>query len=106
MSSFDRRGIERFPLKLRTFMQVGDNPEGEVMEVVTRDICAGGALFHTDRSIPVGSQVKMCLIASLGQRYVGSKRMQIRVRGSVMRTNASSIVVRFEKRYEIVPLKN
>jgi len=107
MNKSDRRKMERFDLKLPTNLSwAGKGKEQELIELMTNNICAGGAYFITSRALPKGTEVKVNLILHLDKiQKRGSKRSHIDVSGFVTRTNHQGMAIWFDKNYKISPHK-
>jgi len=101
----ERRKYERFPLRLPGKIEVVISAKQEVLDVVTTDVSAGGALFHTVEPIPEGAGVKVSLV-------VGSERIKemtgaqglVKVEGTVVRSSPTAMAICFEEKHQIMPL--
>lgn len=63
----EKRRLERFELKVSARIEgVGKKIKKDVLHLVTSDICAGGAFFDTDRSLPEGPRSKSTWCSPLG----------------------------------------
>ncbi|MDO9514872.1 MAG: PilZ domain-containing protein [Syntrophales bacterium] len=106
MPEFGKRKLERFSLELpaRIFVD-GEGEEADFLDAVTSDISAGGAFFHTDTPLPVGTEMYVDLILPLDElKKIEGKRANIKVKGSVIRTGARGMAISFDKKYRIVPM--
>jgi hypothetical protein len=104
MTEINMRTVERFDLELPAFMQIANQKENESIELVTSDVCSGGAFFHTRKSMPVGTEVKVDLVLSVSQlQKIETERVTVQTAGAVVRTDAEGIAVRFSKKYKITP---
>jgi hypothetical protein len=92
----ERRELERFDLRLPGTIKVLDQTK-EIITLFTRNICAGGAFFESTRHLPENSRVKIDLLVPTG--------VQIKVTGAVLRSEQSGMAIRFDKAYNITPLK-
>ncbi len=88
-SSTEHRRAERFSLELPTRIKpVQDSAAQEALEFVTSDICSGGAYFHTDTPLPVGTQVQIEMILPLHKlTQIEGKQTYIKVSGAVVRAS-------------------
>jgi PilZ domain len=102
----EKRKIERFTLELPALISMNDETgKQKAFEVMTRNICAGGAFLLTDKPLPVGTNVKMDLILPLDNlQEMGARRSRIDVSGAVVRTDLQGMAVCFDKKYSIEPL--
>jgi len=102
----ERREMERFPLELPAMLMWSiKDRKHEDQELMTSNICAGGAFFITDRPLPMGTDVKMNLILHLDKVQTReSKGSFIDVSGAVIRTDEKGMAICFDKRYKILPL--
>ncbi|MDH5299285.1 MAG: PilZ domain-containing protein [Desulfobulbaceae bacterium] len=102
--SNDKRKYERFELGLpATIAQSGVAEEEEVIHLLTRDICAGGAFFTTTHALPAGTQVKVELRLPLEKlkKIVELDQEQVRltINGTVGRADQSGFAVFFDENY-------
>lgn len=106
MAEIERRKMERFSLEVPAMLSIGDKSEQPMaFEVMTDNICAGGAFFITDTHMSVGTDVEMDLILSLkANDNIEEKKTRIDISGRVIRTNERGVAVRFDKKYNISPL--
>ena len=105
MARVEKRKMDRFSLELRALLSINDEKEKQrSIEVMTGDICSGGAFFRTNMPFSVGTNVKMDLILPSDKfKKLGGKRSRINVSGSVIRTNELGMAVCFDKKYRIAP---
>jgi len=104
MIESDRRKMERFDLELPAKLTwTGKDKEPESIQLLTSNICAGGAFLITDRPLPKGTDVKMGLILPLERLHeFGGRQSHINVSGFVIRTDQQGMAIRFKK-YKISP---
>ena len=101
----EKRKMDRFSLELPTLISMIDEcGKQRVVEVMTRNICAGGAFLQTDKPLSVGTDLKINLILPLDNlKKMGGRRSRIDVSGSVVRTESKGMAVCFDKKYNIEP---
>ena len=100
----ERRQLERFDLTVPAKIEVvSRDQEGETLNLITKDICAGGAFFNTPDPLPKGTQVKIDLILDRGLRGGQGKLAHIKLGGSVLRSDAAEMAICFDKSYKIIP---
>ena len=106
MAEIERRKMERFSLEVPAMLSIADKSEQPMaFEVMTDNICAGGAFFITDKHMSVGTDVKMDLILSLKvNNNIEDKKTHIDITGRVIRTDERGVAVCFDKKYNISPL--
>ena len=76
-----------------------------IFNLLTRDICSGGAFFYTRRPLPVGTRVNINLILSLEQlKMMAELKALLRVSGKVIRRENTGMAVSFDKDYHLSPL--
>jgi len=105
MADKGKRKVERFSLKLpgRIFMAEGDG--NRILELLTRDISAGGAFFYTDQPLPLGTEVKIDLVLPLNElKKLESNKALIKVTGTVIRCEDTGMAVCFNQDYQLSPL--
>ena len=107
MRKIEKRKMERFSLKLPAKLTwTGKDNKLESLEQITRNICAGGAFFETQKPLLVGTDVKLNIIFPLERfKNLKLKRSHIRISGSVIRTDQLGMAVCFDKKFHIVPNK-
>jgi len=99
----ERRKYERFILGLSGKMEVVTLGKQEVIDVVTTDISAGGAFFHSAEPIPEDGQVKLELIvASERLKELTGAQGLIRVEGTVVRSSPKGLAICFQKNHQII----
>jgi len=105
MNEPDRRTMERFDLKLLTkLLWTGKNNKQGSIELMTHNICAGGAYLMTNRPLPQGTAVKMDLMVQLGKPHESGRRLSIIiVSGHVIRTDDHGMAICFDRNYKILP---
>ena len=98
--------MERFSLELPALLSTADERGIQKrFDVMTKNICSGGAFFITDKILSVGTDVKMDLILSLNKDdKLKEKKTHIDVSGAVIRTDEHGIAVCFDTKYNISPL--
>ena len=105
----EKRKLERFELKVRAKVEgLRSRREPEALNLVTSDICAGGAFFHTGKSLPEGTKVQIDLVLPLGRlkRLIKEyDQTRIRVTGTVVRREPGGMAVSFNRNYTIRPQK-
>ncbi|MBW2608786.1 MAG: PilZ domain-containing protein [Deltaproteobacteria bacterium] len=103
----DKRVFERFELKVPARVEVEGGPgQGEEISLLTSNICAGGAFFHTKDPIPEGTKVQLEFVLSIDKlKEILDSECRIKVEGKVVRTEEAGIAVRFDDDYEIEPVK-
>jgi len=107
MNESDRRIMERFDLKLPTKLSwAGKDNEQKSVELMTNNICAGGAYLITNRPLPKGIEVKMVLILELDRLHeFRGRQTHIDVSGFVTRTDHQGMAISFDREYKISPYK-
>jgi c-di-GMP-binding flagellar brake protein YcgR len=105
----ERRKMQRFRLEIPAKIEIiGTGEQKGTIEVLTSDICAGGAYFRTRKPLPEGTQVKIDMVLPLEHlRKVSEEynRAYIKVSGTVLRTESSGMAVSFDEDYELGPYK-
>lgn len=106
MNHEEKRKMDRFTLELPALISMMDETgKQKAFEVMTKNICAGGAFLLTDKPLVLGTDIKMDLILPLDNILkMEGKRSRIDVSGEVIRTESQGMAVRFDKKYNISPL--
>ncbi len=107
MSMLDKRTMERFDLEIAAHIQAGAEDESESIDVVTKDVCSGGAFFQTDTPLAIGTGVKVDLVMPISElKKMDADSVFVRVSGEVIRSDQEGMAVCFGKKYKITPLKS
>ena len=105
METLERRREERFELELPAIIRVAQ-PEKSTLELVTRNVCSGGAYFHTSQPLQEGTDVKIDLVLdleklkSLKDDY---KQVYVELKGTVIRSESEGMSIRFNQDYQFRP---
>ena len=103
----EKRKLDRFDLKVPAKVEVTTSDrEKEIFNLLTSDICAGGAFFHTTQPLPEGTPVKIDLILSLDKLKElkdDFKHAYIKVAGTVLRSESAGMAICFNEDYQIRP---
>lgn len=102
----EKRNLERFDLKV--LARIEGEPDRDILELMTSDICAGGAFFHTDQSLPEGTKVRIDLLLPLEhlkKMVADYDHAHIQLTGTVLRKEPQGMAVCFNKEYSIRPRK-
>jgi len=105
----ERRKLERFklslPARIEVVTQRRDVEETtHALNLVTENICSGGAFFRTLSPLPEGTEVKIDMVLNLDRiRGLEGKGPLIRVCGTVLRSEPTGMAICFCKDYEILP---
>ena len=102
----EKRRIERYELDApaQIVMQTEEG-DREVVDLQTRDISAGGAFFRTDRDIAEGARISAEVVITIDKfkELTGTdSRFRLKVSGTVVRSIAGGVAVRFDRNYEMV----
>jgi len=99
-NNIEKRLAERFSLELEGKVKVSGENGDSTLELMTRDICSGGAFFYTNQPMPVGIKVKVDVVLSVEQlkKMVGTKAL-LEVSGKVVRSEKQGMAVCFDKEY-------
>ena len=102
----EKRRLERYDLRLPAKIDALTSDEGtEVLNLMTSDVCAGGAFFHTTEPLPEGTEVKIDLVLPLDKLEVKDDYTHafINVTGTVIRSDPKGMAICFKKGYRIRP---
>jgi hypothetical protein len=105
----EKRKLERFDLKLPARIEpVRETEEREILTLMTSDICAGGAFFHTNDPLPEGTEVRIDLVLPLKKLKELAEdydHAYIKVTGKVLRRETGGMAICFNRGYQIRPHK-
>ena len=103
----EKRRLERFGLRIPASIEaVYSHREKESLNLLTSNVCSGGAYFDTSVTLPEGTEVKIDLILPLDRLkslMEEHKQARIKVTGKVLRSGATGMAVTFDEDYEILP---
>lgn len=102
-----RRSLERFSVSAPAIIEVIDNADNdcEFVNLVTRDVCGGGAYFYTEEPLPEGTCVKIDLILLTDPvKSVQDDQALVKLRGEVVRAEEDGMAICFTDTYNILPL--
>jgi len=104
----DERSLERFDFKLPARLEVvredGDQQK-EVLNLLTSNICSGGAYFHTEQPLTEGTPVKLDIVLSIEElKKLSGKHALVKVSGKVIRTDSTGMAICFNSDYQIESL--
>lgn len=103
----EKRRLERFGLKIPASLEVVPSAgQGEMLNLLTSNICSGGAFFDTSLALPEGTEVKIDLVLPLHRLPTISTeydRARIELTGKVVRSDNEGMAVTFDPEYVIRP---
>jgi hypothetical protein len=105
VNRIDRRKTERFSLEITATLTLNNLDRKEKsLELMTSNICSGGAFFKIEKPLSVGTHVKIDIILPMIKiKNKKRKRSFINVYGSVIRTDKKGMVICFDKKYCLSP---
>jgi len=103
----ERRKMERFTLQLLARVSVrGEDQDQPAIEILTKNVSAGGAFIHTPGPLSVGTQLNIEVLLPIGEiKKVKGEMAFIKVSGSVIRTDEKGMAISFDEDYQILPLE-
>jgi hypothetical protein len=101
----EKRLMERFNLELTARVSLRNRAgDAEWINVLTSNICAGGAFLQTRHPFPVGVKVNFEAALPLSEKIPKAKNALIKISGVAIRSEEQGIALRFDDDYEILPL--
>ena len=101
----EKRSLKRFDLVLPAAIELlHEDHKERTVNLVTTNVCSGGAYFHTTQPLPEGTQVKIDLVLPLDKLRKLKKEHKkafIKVTGKVLRTESEGMAICFDKDYQI-----
>lgn len=101
----EKRRLERFDLVLPAAIEfINEHHDERMINLLTTNICSGGAYFYTNQPLPEGTQVKIDLVLPLDKLRKLKKEHKkafIKVTGKVLRTESEGMAICFDKDYKI-----
>jgi len=102
----DKRKLERFDLEIPATLELlASDREQRILNLLTSNMCSGGAYFHTTQPLPEGTQVKIDLVLPLDRLRElkdDCKQAYIKVTGTVLRSESKGMAICFDEDYQIV----
>jgi len=102
----EKRRLERFDLEIPATIELLalDREEG-IVNLLTSNMCSGGAYFHTTKPLPEGTQIKIDLVLPLDKLKglkEDCKEAYIKVTGRVLRSESKGMAICFDEDYQLV----
>jgi hypothetical protein len=106
----EKRQSERFRLEIPIAIEclISDR-ERRLLNLLTRNICSGGAYFHTTQALSEGTKVKIDLVLPLDRLKTLNdeyRQAYIKVAGTVLRSESEGMAVCFDEDYQITRTAN
>jgi hypothetical protein len=102
------RGLQRYSLQLPATIEIvaeADKRDKEIINLLTSNVCSGGAYFHTEKPLPEGTHVKIDLVLSIDElKKMKGKHALIKVTGQVIRAESEGMAISFKNNYKIRPV--
>ena len=105
---YERRRLERFDLQVPAKIEVLTSPDpASILELLTKDICAGGAYFPTKTALASGTKVKLDILLPVRSvtTLSDNTRGLIKVNGTVIRSGPAGMAIGFDGGYLITPFR-
>ena len=75
------------------------------LNLLTKDVCDGGAFLYTDSPLPEGTEVKIDLVLPLNRlKKIKTNKVLIKARGEILRTDSQGMAICFHKGSKISPV--
>jgi hypothetical protein len=101
----DMRTCERMSLEIPALLHAADEQGSEPRELVTDNICTGGAYFRTSRPMRVGTAVTMEMLIPIDPfRKAETEQTHYALAGTVVRCDGKGMAVCFEREAKMTPL--
>jgi len=101
----ERRKHERYTIALPATVGVVSAGGKQIIDLFTKNVCAGGTLLNTDRVFPIGAHVRVNItVRSERLKEMAGAQTLIKVEGRVVRSDQTGTAVRFNKDYKILKL--
>lgn len=102
----ERRKLKRFIFEVPAKIEVVTSPQGRrMLELLSSNICSGGAFFPTTEALPEGTELKIDFKLPLDRLrdLVDCSRVNVKVHGTVVRSESTGMAVSFSSNYQILP---
>ena len=101
----EKRKLQRFDLKIPSKIEsLSQSSKTDVVELLTSNICSGGAYFKTNQPLAVGTEIKIDLFLPLNKfKQVKSicEKVQINLRGIVLYSDPHGMGVCFDENFKM-----
>ena len=97
----EKRALQRFTIELPVHVFPSMNG-GHNVVLKSIDICSLGAFIETPDPFPVGTRLEMDVFLLSNS---GAEDDIIRTNGEVIRTGPTGMAVRFDEKYQILPIE-
>jgi len=108
MAEIGKRQMERFNLSVPAVITLkgdGNLSLKPTATLKTKNICAGGAFMITDEPLKIGVEVDVELhLAFFTGNVERECHSNVRISGSIIRSESSGMVVKFDDKYQITPV--
>lgn len=105
MKASEKRAFERFDLSLPATVEVVAEGKKKLLNLLTRDVCAGGAYIHTDSPLAEGTEVAIDLVLDIeALKKMTGKHAFVKVSGRVIRSDPGGMALCFDPKYKIEPI--
>ena len=102
LRSAERRGLERFGLRFKAKVEVVAPQRKKPFYLITNNVSASGAYFHTLHPLPQGTRVRVTItVTSEFVRQVTGFESRITIEGDVVRSTRTGMGIRFNEIQEI-----
>jgi hypothetical protein len=102
----EKRALQRFDLEIPAKIQsTTSDQEKRLLNLLTSNICSGGAYFDTTKPLPEGTRVKIDLVLPLDRLKRledGCKQAYIKITGRVLRSGSKGMAICFDEDYQLV----
>ena len=100
----EQRKFERFTLELPAVIEmVSPEQKKQTFYLLSRDVCAGGAFFPTDKTIPKDTKVKLRLtLSSETVKELTGTQGFLEIGGTVVRTGPNGMAICFDENYDLI----
>jgi len=103
----EQRKLERFDLNIPAKLELVTSDQGEtLLNLLTTNICSGGAYFHTTQPLPQGTKVRIDLVLPLDKLKKlkhECRQAYLKVTGTVLRSESEGMAICFDEDYQIRP---
>jgi len=106
----EKRKLERFDLKIPSKIEsLSQSPKEDIVELLTSNICSGGAYFETNQPLTVGTEIKVDLFLPLNKfKQLESicDKVHINLSGIVLHSDPHGMGVCFDGNFKMRQLKH
>lgn len=108
MAVMKKRMLQRYNMEVPVTLSFSSAKKKQnSLELMTRNICSGGAFLETTSPLPLGTPVNLDLVLPLEKfKKIQSKKAHIALSGEVIRAEKNGMAICFHDNFSISPISH